>query len=89
MVFTLAGLGLADLPPFATFLGKGWIEAGAQAWLIPVMVGCSAVVGGAVLRVAGAFYGLGDRPAEDPQMAREASRRPAKRPAARTARPSR
>ena len=73
VVFTLAGLGLADLPPFATFLGKGWIEAGAQAWLIPVMVGCSAVVGGAVLRVAGGvFYGLGDRPAEDPQMAREA-----------------
>ena len=73
VVFTLAGLGLADLPPFATFLGKGWIEAGAQAWLIPVMVGCSAVVGGAVLRVAGGvFYDLGDRPAEDPQMAREA-----------------
>ena len=29
VVFTLAGLGLADLPPFATFLGKGWIEASA------------------------------------------------------------
>ena len=74
VVFTLAGLGLADLPPFATFLGKGWIEAGAEAWLIPVLVVCSAVVGGAVLRVAGGvFYGLGDRPAEDPQMAREAA----------------
>jgi multicomponent Na+:H+ antiporter subunit D len=74
VVFTLAGLGLADLPPFATFLGKGWIEAGAEAWLIPVLVVCSALVGGAVLRVAGGvFYGLGDRPTEDPQMAKEAA----------------
>ena len=31
VVFTLAGLGLADLPPFATFLGKGWIEASARS----------------------------------------------------------
>ena len=31
-------------------------------------------MGGAVLRVAGGvFYGLGDRPAEDPQMAKEAA----------------
>jgi multicomponent Na+:H+ antiporter subunit D len=74
VVFTLAGLGLADLPPFATFLGKGWIEASAGLWLVPVLIVCSAVVGGAVLRVAGGvFYGLGDRPSEDPQMAREAA----------------
>jgi len=74
VVFTLAGLGLADLPPFATFLGKGWIEASAGTWLIPVLIACSSLVGGAVLRVAGGvFYGLGDRPAEDPQMAREAA----------------
>ena len=74
MVFTLAGLGLADLPPFATFLGKGWIEASAGTWLIPILIVCSSLVGGAVLRVAGGvFYGLGDRPVEDPQMAREAA----------------
>ena len=74
VVFTLAGLGLADLPPFATFLGKGWIEASAGPWLVPVLIVCSSVVGGAVLRVAGGvFYGLGDQPAEDPQMAREAA----------------
>jgi multicomponent Na+:H+ antiporter subunit D len=74
VVFTLAGLGLADLPPFATFLGKGWIEASAGPWLIPVLILCSSLVGGAVLRVAGGvFYGLGDRPAEDPQMARAAA----------------
>ena len=74
VVFTLAGLGLADLPPFATFLGKGWIEASAGAWLIPVLIACSSLAGGAVLRVAGGvFYGLGDRPAEDPQMAKAAA----------------
>jgi multicomponent Na+:H+ antiporter subunit D len=74
VVFTLAGLGLADLPPFTTFLGKGWIEASAGSWLVPVLIVCSSVVGGAVLRVAGGvFYGLGDRPTEDPQMAKEAA----------------
>jgi len=74
VVFTLAGLGLADLPPFATFLGKGWIEASAGWWLIPILVVCSSLAGGAVLRVAGGvFYGLGDRPAEDPQMAEAAA----------------
>jgi multicomponent Na+:H+ antiporter subunit D len=74
VVFTLAGLGLADLPPFATFLGKGWIEASAGVWLVPVLIICSSLAGGAVLRVAGGvFYGLGDPPLEDPQMAKEAA----------------
>jgi multicomponent Na+:H+ antiporter subunit D len=31
VVFTLAALGLSDLPPFATFLGKGWISASGAA----------------------------------------------------------
>ncbi len=78
VVFTVAALGLADLPPFATFWGKGWIEAtGAShgmAWISAVFIVCSVLVGGAVLRVAGGvFYGLGDPPSEDPQMAAEAS----------------
>ena len=74
VVFTLAGLGLADLPPFATFLGNGWIEASAGVWLVPVLIVCSSLAGGAVLRVAGGvFYGLGDPPLEDPQMAEEAA----------------
>src|SRR6202044_497709 len=74
VVFTLAGLGLADLPPFATFLGKGWIEASAGAWLVPVLILCSSLAGGAVLRVAGGvFYGLGDPPLEDPRMAEAAA----------------
>ena len=78
VVFTLASLGLADMPPFAAFVGKGWIEAsGAShglAWIIALFTVCSVLVGGAVLRVAGGvFYGLGDPPSEDPQMAVEAS----------------
>jgi multicomponent Na+:H+ antiporter subunit D len=78
VVFTLAAFGLADLPPFATYLGKGWIEdtsgAGGMTWVIVLLVVASAVVGGAVLRVAGGvFYGLGDPPSEDPQMAQESS----------------
>jgi multicomponent Na+:H+ antiporter subunit D len=78
VIFTLAALGLADLPPFATYLGKGWIEEtalGHGAALVPaVLLACTAVVGGAVLRVAGGvFYGLGDPPGEDPQTAAEAS----------------
>ena len=77
-VFTAAALGLADLPPFATYLGKGWIgDTGAArggAWATAVLIACSVLVGGAVLRVAGGvFYGLGDPPPEDPDMAREAS----------------
>ena len=78
VVFTVAALGLADLPPFATYLGKGWIEhsaAGHATTLVSLLlIATSILVGGAVLRVAGGvFYGLGDPPGEDPQMAREAS----------------
>jgi multicomponent Na+:H+ antiporter subunit D len=77
-VFTLAALGLADLPPFATFLGKGWIEASGATqgveWIAAILIACSVLVGGAVLRVAGGvFYGLGDPPGEDTQMARESA----------------
>ncbi|HSZ40181.1 MAG TPA: complex I subunit 5 family protein [Trebonia sp.] len=73
-VFTLAGLGLADLPPFGTFLGKGWITgSAASGWVSAVFLVCTILVGGAVLRVAGGvFYGLGDPPREDRRMAAEA-----------------
>jgi multicomponent Na+:H+ antiporter subunit D len=74
VVFTLAGLGLAGLPPFATYLGTGWITDGAPWWVVAVIIGCTILAGGAVLRVAGGvFYGLGDPPGEDPEMAREAA----------------
>jgi multicomponent Na+:H+ antiporter subunit D len=77
-VFTLAGLGLADLPPFATYLGKGYLEDSAWAhglpWVMPVFIACTILVGGAVLRVAGGvFYGLGRAPSEDPAMAKMAA----------------
>ncbi len=77
-VFTLAGLGLADLPPFATFLGKGYTDESTWAhglqWVMPVFIICTILVGGAVLRVAGGvFYGLGDAPSEDPRMAEMAA----------------
>jgi multicomponent Na+:H+ antiporter subunit D len=75
VIFTAAALGLADLPPFGTFLGKGWIEDSAAApWLTAILLICGILVGGAVLRVAGGvFYGLGDPPGEDPRMAAEAN----------------
>jgi multicomponent Na+:H+ antiporter subunit D len=78
IIFALAGLGLADLPPFATYLGKGWVEESSyshgMAWVTVVLIISSLVVGGAVLRVAGGvFFGLGDAPGEDPQMAQESS----------------
>lgn len=77
VIFTVGGLGLADLPPFATFLGKGWTEESAYshgyAWVTVVFMVSAALVGGAVLRVAGGvFFGLGDPPPEDLRMAREA-----------------
>jgi multicomponent Na+:H+ antiporter subunit D len=78
VVFTLAALGLSDLPPFATSLGKGWIEDSAaargMAFITVIFVISAVLVGGAVLRVAGGvFYGLGDPPSENREMAREAS----------------
>jgi multicomponent Na+:H+ antiporter subunit D len=73
LVFTLAGLGLAGLPPFATYLGSGLISDGAAGWVAAIVIVCTMLSGGAVLRVAGGvFYGLGDPPAEDPEMTKEA-----------------
>jgi formate hydrogenlyase subunit 3/multisubunit Na+/H+ antiporter MnhD subunit len=83
IVFTLAAFGLADLPPFATFLSKGYIDDSAWAhglpWVMGVFVACSVLVGGAVFRVAGGvFYGLGDPPTEDAGWPRWPPRRLAK-----------
>ncbi len=78
VVFTLAAFGLADLPPFTTYLGKGWLEDSATSrglvWITTAFIACSVLVGGAVLRVAGGvFYGLGDPPSETTEMAKESS----------------
>jgi len=77
-VFTVAALALAGLAPFAGFAGHGWIEDSASAhglaWITAVMAVCAVLTGGTVLRVAGGvFYGFGDPPGEDPEMAKEAS----------------
>jgi multicomponent Na+:H+ antiporter subunit D len=92
VVFTAAALGLADLPPFATFAGKGWIEHSAEGrgltWITAVLIISSILVGGAVLRVAGGvFYGLGDAPREDPQMARATAEETSETEQARTRTP--
>jgi multicomponent Na+:H+ antiporter subunit D len=78
VIFTVAALGLADLPPLATFAGKSFLEASIGSrglgWITAVLLLCTILVGGAVLRVAGGvFFGLGDPPAEEQQMAREAA----------------
>ncbi len=77
VVFLLAALGLAGLPPFGTFLGAGWIGDSASLagdpWVTAVVMVASIVVGGAVLRVAGGvFYGLGDPPPQDTRLERGA-----------------
>jgi multicomponent Na+:H+ antiporter subunit D len=92
VVFTLAGLGLADLPPFGTFRGKGYTDDSAWAhglpWLMPVFIGCAILAGAAVLRVAGGvFYGLGDAPSEDTKMAEMASEETAETESGRTRTP--
>jgi len=78
VVFTLAALGLADLPPFGSFLGQGYIDDSAWAhglpWVTAVFIICAILTGGATLRVAGGvFYGLGDAPSEDAEMAKMAA----------------
>jgi multicomponent Na+:H+ antiporter subunit D len=71
VVFLVAALGLADLPPVATFLGGGWADDAFPGWAVAIAVACVVVTGGAVLRAGlGVFYGLGDPPGEDPQQAR-------------------
>ncbi len=69
-VFVLAGLGLAGLPPFATFLGEAAIDDGAkaagQSWIAVVFFISAVLTAGAVFRVAGrVFLGLGPGQEED------------------------
>jgi multicomponent Na+:H+ antiporter subunit D len=72
VVYVVAGLGLADLPPFATFLGEGWSDAALPDWTVAILLACVMLTGGAVLRAGlGVFYGLGDPPGEDSRQARE------------------
>ncbi|HEY3529378.1 MAG TPA: complex I subunit 5 family protein [Nocardioides sp.] len=75
VLFFLAALGLAGLPPFGTALGKSIAEDATSVagydWGPALFVAVSAVTGGAVLRFgARAFLGLGDTP--DPANLAEA-----------------
>lgn len=78
-LFVLGGFGIASLPPFGTFLGKGLIEEAASAvgysWATPVLIVASIFTGGAVLRVAGSvFLGWGQT-VEDPSARSEGEER--------------
>jgi multicomponent Na+:H+ antiporter subunit D len=70
-MFAIAGLALAALPPFGPFLGRAMIEDAATAvglaWVPPLLVVASALVGGAVLRVVRTvFIGRGPVPPRHP-----------------------
>ena len=74
IVYVVAGLGLADLPPVATFLGEGWNDTALPGWAVVLLLCCVALSAGAVLRAGlGVFFGLGNPPGEDRQQAREAA----------------
>jgi multicomponent Na+:H+ antiporter subunit D len=70
-VFVAGGLVLAAAPMFGSFLGKSMIDEASLGqgyrWLPALFVLCSAVTGGAVLRVAGrvfAGWGSAERPGD-------------------------
>jgi multicomponent Na+:H+ antiporter subunit D len=59
-VYTAAAFGLAGLPPFATALGKSLIDRSAESagahWVGPVLVLCSGLTAGAVMRAGGRIF---------------------------------
>jgi multicomponent Na+:H+ antiporter subunit D len=74
VLFAVAALAVASLPPFGPFLGKTLVEDAATkagyGWLPAVMVVVSALTGGALLRVAArVFLGRGRPAPEDPHSA--------------------
>ncbi|MGD6740652.1 complex I subunit 5 family protein [Streptomyces sp. BH106] len=63
VLYTVAALVLAGLPPFGTALGKGTTEEAAGTVGTALFLVVSAVTGAAVLRVAArVFWGVGPRP---------------------------
>jgi multicomponent Na+:H+ antiporter subunit D len=80
VLFAAGGLLLAAAPPLTLYLGKSLLESAASDagydWLIVVFIVCSALTGGAVLRVAGrVFLGWGPGEGPDPEQARAAEER--------------
>jgi multicomponent Na+:H+ antiporter subunit D len=71
VLFAVAALAAAGLPPFGPFLGKTLVEDAATkagyGWVPAVMVVVAALTGGALLRVAlRVFFGRGRPAPEDP-----------------------
>lgn len=71
VVFAVAGLALAAVPPFGPFLGRAMIEDAASHqgywWVAPLLAIASGLVGGAVLRVVRTvFLGRGPVPPRHP-----------------------
>jgi multicomponent Na+:H+ antiporter subunit D len=60
MLWTFAGLGLAGLPPFASFLGEAAIEDSAEkaghAWIWIVFLVSAILTAGAVFRIGGRVF---------------------------------
>jgi len=81
VLFTVASLAVATLPPFGPFLGKTLVDDAALAvggydWVPAVMVLVSALTGGALLRVAArVFLGAGRPAREDPYSSGAADKR--------------
>ncbi|WP_217215258.1 complex I subunit 5 family protein [Streptomyces sp. AC550_RSS872] len=66
VLFAVAGLALAGLPPFGTAFGKAVTEEAVGGPVVALYVAASAVTAGAVLRVAArVFLGLGPTPEDD------------------------
>ncbi len=70
IVFVFSGLGLAGLPPFATFFGDAGVADAAKeaghAWLLAVLSVSAVLTAGAVFRVAGrVFLGWGPSDADE------------------------
>ena len=69
----------AGRPPAVRHLPRQGLDrrerrAHGLPWVTGVFIACSVLAGAAVLRVAGGvFYGLGDAPSEDPEMAEMAA----------------
>jgi multicomponent Na+:H+ antiporter subunit D len=78
IALAVGGLAIASLPPFGPFAGKALVEEAATArglgWFPALFALCTALTGGAILRVAArAFLGLGPRaPSGDPGVEEEA-----------------
>jgi multicomponent Na+:H+ antiporter subunit D len=69
-IWILAGLALAGLPPFGTWIGKSLVEEAAGAagahWVLPLAVITSGITGAAVLRAgARVFLGWGEPATEE------------------------